>query len=323
MRHYPPRSLSAATAIAALLALGSTPVFAQDAAPTLDLPQATTTTAQPASPPPVVTPPAVAPAPQAATPTLTLPVDPPAARSGTAERAPAERAAARRETPRSAARQAQPARTAEAPAAPAAAAATVPVAAAPAPVVPPAPLPDVPIAAAPDASAAQPASTEPSRVGIAAAVAGLLAALGLGAAGIAATRARRRRNATMEDRAPEVVPIVATPPAEPARFPEGLRHAAQAPVRTAEPVARSAASMPDGAVPTGEARQALIDRMVAQAPDAENPFTSIKSRRKRARLILQAREARQAADASQPFDWRTYKPSDRKVDAEAPSPVTV
>lgn len=316
-------------AIAAVLALGSTPSFAQDAAPSLDLQGQTAPAAAPvAAPPVVVTPPVVAPA--APAPVLTLPVTPPETSADT----PAERPAARstRETPRSATR---PARTAET-AAPVAAAAPAAAAAGPAaPVVipSPAPLPETPIAAAPVAPEAAPAATtEPSSLGLAAAIAAALAALGLGGAAFAASRSRRRKAAMMEDAAPEVTPIVAAPPAEPTRFPAGLREAAAidapafafAPARQAiaqpaqpEPARGQSTerfAIPAGPVPTGEAREALLEKMTAAAPDEANPFTSAKARRKRARLILQAREAEGPATTAQPFDWRTYKPAERKVD---------
>lgn len=308
-------------AIAAVLALGSTPSFAQDAAPSLDLPGQT---APVATPPVVVTPPVVAPA--APTPVLTLPVAAPEA----ATEAPPERPAARtqREAPRSAARSARTAETAAPVAAAAPAAAANP--AAPVVIPSPAPLPETPIAAAPVAPEATPAATtEPSSLGLAAAIAAALAALGLGGAAFAASRSRRRKAAMMEDAAPEVTPIVAAPPAEPTRFPAGLREAAAidapafafAPARQAiaqpEPARGQSTerfAIPAGPVPTGEAREALLERMTAAAPDEANPFTSAKARRKRARLILQAREAERPATAAQPFDWRTYQPAERKVD---------
>jgi hypothetical protein len=78
--------------------------------------------------------------------------------------------------------------------------------------------------------------------------------------------------------------------------------------------------MPEGPVPTGEARQQLIDAMVAAPPDEANPFTSLRARRKRARIILQARERELRDQATQPFDWRTYK---SPAGADPATPPTV
>lgn len=65
--------------------------------------------------------------------------------------------------------------------------------------------------------------------------------------------------------------------------------------------------MPSGPIPTGTERQALIERMVAAAPDASNPFHSRKTRRKRARILLAAAEHRQRTAATEPFDFRKYE----------------
>ncbi|MCW1402059.1 hypothetical protein OKA06_06870 [Novosphingobium sp. MW5] len=65
--------------------------------------------------------------------------------------------------------------------------------------------------------------------------------------------------------------------------------------------------MPSGPIPTGGERQALIERMVAAAPDASNPFRSRKTRRKRARILLAAAEHRQRTAATEPFDFRKYE----------------
>ena len=53
-------------------------------------------------------------------------------------------------------------------------------------------------------------------------------------------------------------------------------------------------------------RSALIERMVAADPDSNNPFTSSKARRRRARLMLQSMENNRWEDAelSPGFDWR-------------------
>lgn len=148
------------------------------------------------------------------------------------------------------------------------------------------------------------------------ALGGLLAALGVAVAGMAAMILRRRRP---ED--------VACDAAEPSFAPEDLARAgyvhprergaelrpaeAAVPVgttslRTARPGA-STKALAAGPVPLGEDRRALLDAMVAAPPDAANPFTSRKARLRRARLILQCRELRQTD--CEPFDWRTYRPT--------------
>jgi hypothetical protein len=109
-------------------------------------------------------------------------------------------------------------------------------------------------------------------------------------------------------------PVVATPPVQPTSV---------APVAPLKPlfaftpapeierkVERVAAPALSGAVPHGEARLALLDRMVAAAPDEANPFTSVKARRKRARIILQSREVAQQGSpaASTPAAPRVTTP---------------
>ena len=66
------------------------------------------------------------------------------------------------------------------------------------------------------------------------------------------------------------------------------------------------ARIPAGPVPTGAERQSLIERMVAAAPDASNPFHSRKTRRKRARIMLASAERQQRQSAIEPFDFRNY-----------------
>jgi hypothetical protein len=76
----------------------------------------------------------------------------------------------------------------------------------------------------------------------------------------------------------------------------------------------------EGPVPTGEARQELLSKMVAAAPDQSNPFLSPKARRRRARVILQHREAMQRQGSDARFDWRTYSPT-TKTSAPADTPL--
>ncbi|HEX7752755.1 MAG TPA: hypothetical protein VF440_10170, partial [Novosphingobium sp.] len=169
------------------------------------------------------------------------------------------------------------------------------------------------------------AAGERADLGVEAGLLGLLGALGLAGVGVLALR--RRRDADEDEpladtpltAAAAAAPIVATPAAAPVAFPAGLRQLANA---------DAAFAMPAGPVPTGAAREALLDRMVAAEPDAANPFTTPKARRRRARLLLQQREAALSRDARTPFDWRTYDPAAHKdgaapEDAEREVPLKV
>ena len=75
----------------------------------------------------------------------------------------------------------------------------------------------------------------------------------------------------------------------------------------------AAAMMADGPPPVGRERADLLRAMTSASPDRFNPFTSPKARRRRARLILQYRETLWEARVAQPFDWRTYEPSSKRV----------
>lgn len=208
-----------------------------------------------------------------------------------------------------------------------------------------------------------------------AAIVGLLALLGIGGAGIAAMRSRRRKAPVMRaapttvpapsaDKAPVAKSIAtnspaanapavgstAAPAATAAAMPaastfERVRYpASSSSIADPKPVAATAASsssdtlvldreMParahrpiaqrdlDGPVPTGEARQRLLDDMVAAEPDASNPFRSPKSRRRRARVILQHREYLQRQGSDARFDWRTYRPTTKPSTPVNPSMV--
>jgi hypothetical protein len=150
----------------------------------------------------------------------------------------------------------------------------------------------------------------------------LLAAMGLGVIALGGiglfNLRRRRREQALYDEVYEPEPeYIAEEPVT--SIPDELA------IRPAQPVPAMAANgqsyvMPEGPVPTGEARQQLIDAMVAAPPDEANPFTSLKSRRKRARIILQSREQELREQATQPFDWRTYK-SPASVDPATPPMV--
>lgn len=144
----------------------------------------------------------------------------------------------------------------------------------------------------------------------------LLAAGGLAGAGLVAARSRRKRDDDefAEAARVESVPVAPTAGVQPAI--ESAVPAAAAPEpfaeRMTEPSDRrfaAPAGTPVGTVPSGEEREALLQRMVAAPPDEANPFTSLRSRRKRARLILQHQAHVQETQGEKPFDWRTYRPA--------------
>jgi len=199
-----------------------------------------------------------------------------------------------------------------------------------------------------------------------AAVFGLLALLGIGGAGIAAMRSRRRRAPVLRP-APttvpgpnaEVAPVTGStaakpttdtstvvPVADPVSKPVSFErvHYPAIPDSDPKPLAATGASgsgdalvldreMParahrpiaprdlEGPLPVGEARQQLLSDMVAAEPDASNPFRSPKSRRRRARVILQHREHLQRQGSDQRFDWRTYRPTTKPSTPVKPSMV--
>lgn len=172
-------------------------------------------------------------------------------------------------------------------------AATVPAAPVAAPLPEPAPLP---------ATATQP--TEDGLTGVEAGLLGLLAVVGLGGAALIAARSRRRR--PVEGEPLEVAPMIAAVP-EPERVPAS-------PERFA---------MPAGPVPTGSERDELLKRMVAAPPDEANPFISRKRRVHRARILLAERERELRDRSTEPFDWRTYRPTGANAAQRAEAPGTV
>lgn len=338
MRHITHSSLRATAVIATVLALGSTPALAQDAAaPVVAAPPAAADAPAPAAADtataPRITLPdtgsAPAPAPQAVSGPVVERVAAPAPPPAPAMAAPMAATVA----PRTAARAPKPSTASNTPAsaagqvrASAAKADAEPVAAA-SPAMERGVIPPQPKAMADEAafnsgsrvdapaptSASRPTAPMPGESGMIAG--GAVVLLGLG--GVAALLASRRRRAA--DPADEPVETVAPrpimPAAEPARAP------AYAP---AEPFA-AAAGAP---VPHGEAREALIRSMVDAAPDAANPFTSAKARRRRARLILQAREQREGelgqGELGRPFDFRSYRGSNQATGtAEATRPPEI
>lgn len=154
---------------------------------------------------------------------------------------------------------------------------------------------------APVESAAAPAANPDDSTSPILPIAGLALLGVLGAAGFAASRRKHQRVAMAQYEVIEPQPRAPSVDA-PAVIDDN------APVVTGTPTVNYAwatAPVPapamgdDGPVPTGAEREALLARMVAAAPDAANPFTSHKARRRRARIILQAREHRQAEAGGQ------------------------
>ena len=149
---------------------------------------------------------------------------------------------------------------------------------------------------------AQPASPDNSNDLL---LAGLAGALGLGAIGLFA--ATRRRRVSPDDTVVEYEPVS-----------EAAEPVAEAPQRNATlaaPTFSPLAAWSEPRVPQAQPsdrsalnfnRAALIDRMVAAEPDANNPFTTNKARRHRARLMLQSMESDRWDDAelAPGFDWR-------------------
>ena len=169
---------------------------------------------------------------------------------------------------------------------------------------------------APRAETTAPAKSDDITVPLA--LGGLL--LGCALAGAALSRRRRKVISETETAyEPDYVaePVVAEPGYEPAMAAEPsptqpfLATPATAARDWHEPVI-----IPAGPLPTGEEREALIRRMVAAPPDECNPFHSTKRRRKRARMLLHSAELNRRQAATEPFDFRTYKPFSQSEPAE-------
>ncbi len=209
---------------------------------------------------------AAAPAmPAPAAPSIVLPEAAPAAAPVVAETVAPEAT----RTPPTAATAPRAARTVSAAAPAVAAAAPAPVTAQAVPVAAVEPVPEAQAAPPPAEVATTSGATDWALpVGAAATL------LVLGGVGLAMTRRRRAWEADAD-----FVPPVVNRPA--------TRPMAERPVQTERPA--HAPSMAGRAVPvSAEERAELIDRMVAAQPDASNPFTSAKARRRRARLIVQS-----------------------------------
>lgn len=288
-------------AIAASAALPAIPALAQDAAPVIVLPPVETAPAATApAPAPTIVIPAPAPVVAAPAPTAEAPVAQTAAPQ--AEAAPAPARTTRAAPSRTSAQVTAPVAAVAAPAQPVAA----PVVDAPTPPV------DTPanIEMAPAEPVAAPADGGTNE----ALIAGLLGAVGIVAVGgvaLAASRRRRRRTAEMDDVAYDALeeaiverPIVHEPVA--VRTPEpafttpvvpATSFAAAAPVmppKAAPAMARTTASngdpvpLPAEVPKTFEERDALLKELVAAEPDRANPFTGVRARARRAKLIMQS-----------------------------------
>lgn len=355
MTHAPIRSFCATTAICAVLALGSTPAWAQDAsAPVSDAPAITLPAPAPAAQPTIVLPDAVpAPAAPAAAPVVQqIPAAAPAA-------AAADEPAPERSTkPRAAAKASAPARSTSAPRTVTPETTPVIPVAAPEPraadAIPPVAAPPLaqPAVTPPQAVAASPAESDSlNGLTTAAWIAGILAALGIGTVGVVALRSRRREEEedyeeAYYEKAPAAAPARSyadgptMTPASAMNEPTGglepelpmpvyamAEDRVADPAKAIEPTPHPSVAQKIGTeelVPdTREERDALLEQMVAAEPDAENPFTSRKGRMRRARLILQAREHKQKEAEAQPFDWRTYQTSTSNPAPATPPRVTV
>jgi hypothetical protein len=161
-----------------------------------------------------------------------------------------------------------------------------------------------PLVPAPQVAAAPVAQAQPASSGLNGGEAGLLALLaagGLAGAGIMVARSRRRSD-DEDDTAESVSQGAVITPATP---------------RESEPIIQRVA-IPAGQVPAESEREALLQQRVAADPDEANPFTSPRSRRKRARLILQHRAHLRETQGAEPFDWRTYRSTQTASRAKEP-----
>ena len=293
----------AGTAIAAVLALGSTPLWAQESAPIGEPPASL---AVPAAPPTIVLPPVpAAPVePVTAAPVVEPVVPAPVVtRSIPRATAPVARPAATRAAATPVAQEEQIVATpVDAPAA--STADDEPIAIEQTPM-------DQPLAE----ETAAPADDSSSNI---LPLAGLLAALGLGGIGLYAARRRRRQPDEIEPAtvAYEPAPAMAPRAVQPMPTPTfvaptmALRPAvSQTGQSSARPVwqePRRADAAPASAQASQLNREALLERMVAAPADANNPFTSAKGRRRRARLMLQSMDNQRWDDTQlvPGFDWR-------------------
>jgi hypothetical protein len=134
---------------------------------------------------------------------------------------------------------------------------------------------------------------------------GLLAAGALGLVLFFALRRRRPNEETAIAREPVATDASAIESAP--RFAEPLAYVTptQAPAGTPLPNQGAAVALPAVAPEDPEAREALIQKLVAARPDRANPFRSRKARRHRAKLIVQSL-GRKFENASPRFDLSQY-----------------
>lgn len=331
MTKTPTRSLTAAMATSAVLAVLSTPALAQDTAPApadtiLVTPQSSAPTALPGiptdpapvipampeqviAPPPVMVSP-VSPQPLEVVETVSAP-EPTTAK--VANREPVAKPASARNTP-----------TAEAPVAADAGSSEMSDSAETALIASITASP-----AATSAEPAQPAAPDPRSNGLSdEAIAGLLALLGIGAAGgLLAMRRRKaspeapvRQNTAFASEVPPPAPPLASAATIVTRGPDRQPEHVDTPAERYRPrSSRKAvheaalAQMAEGPVPTGHERAELIRAMTRAKPDRSNPFTSPKARRRRARLILQHRERLWEERVTDPLDLGRFQPARRQA----------
>ncbi|HQS98128.1 MAG TPA: hypothetical protein PK823_16720 [Novosphingobium sp.] len=256
-------------AISAMLMLSSAMVQAQEVV-------------LPTSPAPVIAPPATTETASVAAPTIVLPT--PSAVAEPTEAAPVTSTpvanapvAIAEPAPRRVA--AQPASAARAPSALATDPTPVVAAVEPVPAPPVVETSGEPVAAAPALAPAESAATPTTDTAPDWALPVGLGASILVLGGVAMALRRRRR--PYEDDV-DFMPPVVVPPARPA-----MQRTVTSP-RPTVAYAPTAATTPAVAPASASERETLLDRMVFAAPDAANPFTSRKARRRRARLILQS-----------------------------------
>lgn len=280
-------------AISAMLMLSAGSAFAQEA--TVPVTEAPVVSAPVTAPP--VTAPAAITAPQA--PTIVIPTPAPeAAAVAAAEPEVAASVVSTTSTAQPQPRTTQsPARTARSTSAAAPMAAVPAATAALAPSAAPAPSIATPASeTAPTPSTAEPAAAsnaDDSSSDWALPVAGGASLIVLG--GIALALSRRKR--VYEEDADFVAPVAPRPTPRP--------QAEVRPSPTSAATPRATAAMRSGWVATGSEREALIERIVASPPDAANPFTSAKARRRRARIMVQSMQTPPTAAAAVSRDVRS------------------
>jgi MYXO-CTERM domain-containing protein len=177
-----------------------------------------------------------------------------------------------------------------------------------------------PVAAAPAAQTdAQFAPAEPAGDNTAA-LGGLAALLALGGLGAFALRRRRRSDVAVRETPPLAVsaPVTAHAPLRAKADPViAAAPRFERPAPRIAPGMTSAAMIPAGPLPQGQAMVDLHERMVRAAPDADNPFVALKRRRKRVRWLLKQHEYGLRRESTRPFDFRAYRPSSELSREEA------